>query len=101
MPPTVHKILIHGPSIVRDALLPIGDLTEEALEATNKYLKRFREHHTRKATRVQTNDDLFRRLLLHSDPYITSLQLPQEKPSKFAGEDVRKLLRISEVPSDM
>ena len=40
MPPTVHKILIHGHEIIQTALLPIGQLSEEAQEARNKEFKR-------------------------------------------------------------
>jgi len=36
MPPTVHKMLIHGGEIIRRALVPIGWLSEEAQEARNK-----------------------------------------------------------------
>lgn len=30
MPTTIHKLLIHGPQIISSALLPIGELSEEA-----------------------------------------------------------------------
>lgn len=30
MPPSVHKILIHGSLIIKNALVPIGQLSEEA-----------------------------------------------------------------------
>lgn len=33
MSPIVHKILLHGPNVIRHALPPIGDLSEEAAEA--------------------------------------------------------------------
>jgi len=36
LPPTVHKILIHGPSIIENALVSIRELSEEAAEARNK-----------------------------------------------------------------
>lgn len=37
MTPTVHKILIHGATVIENALLPIGQLSEEAAEARNKH----------------------------------------------------------------
>ena len=43
MPPTVHKVLIHGPDVIQHALVPIGQLSEEAQEATNEEFKRYRE----------------------------------------------------------
>jgi hypothetical protein len=58
MPASVHEVLIHGSVIVSAALLPIGQLSEEAQEARNKDIKKFREHYTRKLSRELTNLDL-------------------------------------------
>ena len=33
MPPTDHKVLINGNRIAKEAILPLGQLTEEAMEA--------------------------------------------------------------------
>jgi len=59
MPPSVHKILIHGPSIVASFALPIGQLSEEAQESRNKDIKIYGEHFTRKSSGIETNRDLF------------------------------------------
>lgn len=91
MPPTVHKILIQGSSIVKEAILPIGQLSEEALEARYKNIRRYREHHTRKISRMNTNEDLFKRLLLTFDPLISSLQKFSKKQVEIAT-DVKNLL---------
>ncbi|KAL6420764.1 hypothetical protein ACFW04_013877 [Cataglyphis niger] len=72
MPPTVHKILIHGSSI-KEIILPIGQLSEEALE---------------------TNEDLFKRLLLTSDPLISFLQKSSKRQLEIAL-DVQNLLFIN------
>jgi hypothetical protein len=40
MPPTVHKLLIHGADIIENEVLPIGQLSEVAQEARNKDFKR-------------------------------------------------------------
>lgn len=72
MPPTVHNILVHGSSVAKFALLPIGQLSEEALEARNKDVRNFRLNYTRKFSRTITNQDLFQRLLSTSDPVICS-----------------------------
>lgn len=37
--PAMHKILIHGPTVIENALLPIGQLSEEAAEARNKHFR--------------------------------------------------------------
>lgn len=81
---SVHKILIHGPAIIRSCLVPIGELSEEAAEARNKDIKSFRRKHTRKISRVLTNTDLFNRLLLSSDPFISGQRkLPCKQKSKL------------------
>lgn len=75
MPPTVHKILIHGAEIISHAILPIGQLGEEAQEAKNKDFKFIREHRSRKDSAEHTNIDLLHFFLLSSDPIISSLSL--------------------------
>ena len=40
---TIHKVLIHGAGIVKHKILPIGQLSEEALEARHKEIRRL-EH---------------------------------------------------------
>lgn len=82
MPATVHKILVHSADIIKSALLPIGQLSEEAQEARNKDCRRFREHNTRKRSRIATNRDLLNMLLITSDPVINSLR---EVPKKRTG----------------
>lgn len=73
MPSSVHKILLHGADIIQYAALPIGMLSEEALESRNKDFRNIRENHTRKMSREKTMYDLFHYLLLSSDPLISSL----------------------------
>ncbi|XP_043262527.1 uncharacterized protein LOC122403220 [Colletes gigas] len=78
MPILIDKILIHGPAIIASTLLHIGQLSEDAQETLNKYIKRFREDFSRKMSRMKTVEDVFFRLLIASDPYISSLRkLPQ------------------------
>ena len=75
MPASVHKLLIHGAEIIKHALLPIGQLSEEAQETKHKDFKKFRNNNTRKCSRQASNEDTFHRLLLTSDPYISSLRI--------------------------
>jgi hypothetical protein len=70
MPTCVHKVLIHGSEVIKNAILPIGQLSEEAQEAKNKDFKFVREYHTRKISRTSTNEDLLHSLLLSSDPIV-------------------------------
>ena len=43
MTPTMHKISIHGAIVIENALPPIGQLSEEAAEAHNKYFRLYRQ----------------------------------------------------------
>ena len=72
MPSSVHKILIHGADIIKYVGLPIGMMSEEALEARNKDVRNYRLHHTRKTSRKNTMGDLVHALLFSSDQYISN-----------------------------
>ncbi|XP_063909076.1 uncharacterized protein LOC135126834 [Zophobas morio] len=93
MPASVHKLLIHGGDIISSAILPIGQLSEEAQEARNKNCKGFRERHSRKFSRQETMEDLMHMLLITSDPLITSLRTHQQKKSSTLSPDVLSLLQ--------
>lgn len=47
MPPSVHKILVHGCDIMMEFPKPIGYFSEEAQEATNKIFRKARAEHSR------------------------------------------------------
>ena len=80
MPTTLNKILIHGHKIIDNLLLPIGQMSEEAQESCNKYIKRFREDFARECDRTKNLESVFHRLLVSSDPLIPSLRkLPPKK----------------------
>lgn len=79
MPVSVHKVLYHGKDVVASCILPIGQLSEEAQEARNKDVRRYREHFTRKTSRIDTNTDLLNRLLISSDPFLASLRRVPKK----------------------
>lgn len=74
MSTTVHKILIHGHLIASSCLLPIGQLSEEALESRNKDFKIFREQFSRKTSRKDNLTDIFNRMMISSDPLLSSLK---------------------------
>lgn len=57
--PTVHKTLIHGATIIESALLPIGQLSEEAAEARNKHFRLYRTDFARKFSRESCNIDMY------------------------------------------
>lgn len=70
MPPTVHKILVHGIDIIKHFQIPIGILSEDALEARHKEFRLFRLNNTRKSSRINANRDLLKHLILTSEPLI-------------------------------
>ena len=74
MPILVNKIFIHDAKVIASMNIPIGQLSEGAQEARNKHLKQYREFHTRKASRQDTNRDFLKLLLSCSNPYISSLR---------------------------
>ena len=85
MPTSVHKILIHGHIIIDASLLPIGQMSEEAQESCNKFIKRYREDFARKCSRVKNMEDVFRRFLVASDLLISSLR-------KLSSKNLKSLL---------
>lgn len=93
MPTSVHKLLIHGPQIIAHALLPIGQLSEDAQEARNKDIKNIRENLSRKCSRCKTMEDVWNRLMVTSDPYISSIRkLPQKNMRSLSVEAVELLI---------
>lgn len=91
-PPTVHKVLIHGAEIIRSFLVPIGQLSEEALEAGNKDFRNTRLYHARKTSRKDNCEDILHYLLANSDPAITSRRILKEKKHLELSEEAMNLL---------
>lgn len=84
MPPSVHKVLLHGADLMDCFDLPIGTFSEEAQEARNKDFRNVREFNSRKSSRANTNEDILHWLLISSDPVITSLRtFPRKKLFEF------------------
>jgi len=96
MPVSVHKILIHGAEIMQHCLLPIGQLSEEVIEAKHKEFRQYRRENTRKSNRRITNEDILHSLLISSDPYITSLrpQLSKSMKKEMFPETLELLKKI-------
>lgn len=88
MSPTVHKVLIHGPTVVAKALLPIGQLSEEVAEARNKHFRLYRLNFSRKHLRINCNTDIINRLLLTSK----IIPKPRKLSKPFSKETLNMLL---------
>lgn len=90
--PTVHKILVHGATIMKHLILPIGMCSEEAQETRNKCLRKYRERHARKFSRIVNIEDVFNRLMLTSDPVISLSNRAPKAENVTYPESVKSLL---------
>ena len=97
MPASVHKILIHGGRVIESAILPIGMLSEEAQEARHKHLRKYREGHSRKISRIETMQDVLNLLLVTSDPVISQISIPPRHKRESLPQEVSQLLKEPEV----
>ena len=70
IPPTLHKILVHGKDIIKATPLPIGRTSEEGSESNTKFCRKYYKHHTRKVSSGEALEDLFNRLMDVSDPVV-------------------------------
>lgn len=100
MPVSVHKVLWHGKIIIQHCILPIGQLSEEAQESRNKDIRRYRLQFTRKTSRIQTQKDLVRRLLISSDPYICSLRKTSKIKRRDLTSDILNLLENTDTNTE-
>ena len=93
MSPTMHKVLMHGAEVITHAILPIGQLSEEAAEARNKHFRHYNQNFSRKYSRIDCNTDVLNRLLLSSDPYISSSRSKRHKKTlPFSKEAVNMMI---------
>lgn len=99
MPASLHKILHHSHEIIQACLLPLGQLSEEAQEASNKEYRRFREYFSRKTSRHNTNRDVLNRFLLSSDPLLSSYTPSRPKRSHIFPRETIALLKAPEIES--
>ncbi|CAG9840790.1 unnamed protein product [Diabrotica balteata] len=98
MSPTVHKMLIHGAQVIEQAILPIGQLSEEVAEARNKHFRKYRVDFSRKFSRIDCNRDVLNRLLLTSDPLI-SCSRSKNKQKILPFSDEAKAILITATPN--
>lgn len=94
MPASVHKLLIHGSTIIKHAIVPIGQLSEDAQEANHKYFRKYRENHSRRMSRKANNEDVFRNLLIASDPIISSSIQIIKHEKKELCDNAKNLLEL-------
>ncbi|CAH2001822.1 unnamed protein product [Acanthoscelides obtectus] len=88
---------MHGAEIVKYALLPIGQLSEEAQESLNKDIKKYRLNNARKCSRESNLRDIFNRLLVTSDEFLSSIRKLPQRPAKPLHKESLQLLKQPEV----
>ena len=96
IPPTVHKLLMHGNEIAANLELPIGQYSEEAQETQHKELRYARLFHTCKISRLNVMKNLYHFMLIRTDPAISNISFKKHKSSgggKALPDCVQELLK--------
>ena len=93
LPPTLHRVLVHGKDIIEATPIAIGATSEEGSEANAKFARKFLKHHTRKSSHSNTMFDLFHRLLDISDPFVVAQSfVANEKKVRNTPADMALLI---------
>lgn len=93
MPPTVHKVMIHGWRIIERFKGFIGKYSEEAQEATNKVFREARAHKSRQCDPIKNNLDIMHYLLESSDPKVNFFRIVKKIKHLNLCDEARKLLK--------
>ena len=93
IPPTLHKVLVHGKEIIKATPMPVGWTNEEGSESNTKFTRRFHTSHTRKTSQEDTMSDLFNRLMDICDPIAVSYSKEKKKQQEFISEDMAGLFK--------
>lgn len=93
MPPTVHKVLIHGSRIIECFEGCIGQYAEEAQEANNKVFRDARASKSRLRGNKENHIDVMHYLLIASDPVISSLRVQTNEKQEKLSNNAKKLLK--------
>lgn len=97
IPPSVHKVLLHGSDIMRKLVLPIGYFSEEAQESGNKIFKAARRYYSRTCSRKSNNEDVLNYLLVSSDPIISINRLRKDKIIKELTIEAKNLIKLTDL----
>ena len=100
IPPTLHRVLVHGSEIIRATPINIGLTSEESAEGNTKFARRFYKHHTRKNSHENALADLLFRLLDVSDPFLSCAEAKNKK-SQPIPPDMIPLLCANDLESDI
>lgn len=73
IPPTVHKLLVHGVQIQQHFSLPLAFYAEDAGESCHKIYRINETHHARQISRKSRLQDVFNYSLYFSDPLLSNI----------------------------
>lgn len=101
MPVSVHKVLMHGAPVITAAILPIGQLSEEAQESLHELLKAYQKYQ-RKLSRISTNTpsgiliytDFIHCLLVSLDPFTTNKRPLHHKQTPWIPKYMLHLISL-------
>lgn len=92
MPVSVHKILLHGADVIESFPIPIGQLSEDVLEARQKDYRTFRSGFSRKMSRIATNTDVLHSMFISSDPKISEFRHLPTQEHKIPPPEVMEMI---------
>ena len=96
LPPTIHKVLIHGHIIADQFDLPLRSYSEEAQEAQNKVLRNVRLNHTAKISRLNVMMNQTHYMMIRTDPIISSISFKKHKT--IEGQEIEEeVLKLPEI----
>lgn len=95
MPVSVHKMLMHGAHFIDMLCIPVGQVSEETIEARHKDIRRVRLYHASKTSRTRVNKDLMHWLLASIDPVAAVKRKRGIKRVSKLPQDVLSLLKES------
>lgn len=81
------------------AFVPVGQLSEESQEASNKFFKRARLMNSRTMSRKSNNKDIIHHLLITSDPLISNIRKTEVSKFKYMLQEASALLKKNETAS--
>ncbi|KAF0311606.1 hypothetical protein FJT64_001828 [Amphibalanus amphitrite] len=105
MPTTLHRLLVHAAAVVQQCLLPIGTMSEEAAEARHKHVRLYRLQRARRDSRLHTMADIFGRLMITSDPVISTKSASSRRQARASSrmpllKEARALLAEPTLPQN-
>ena len=89
---------IHGSTVIKHALLPVGQLSEDTAEARNKHFRLSRQNYARNfSTREACNREVINILLLTPDPILAEIRPTSRNKYKTISDKAAEMLLSAEL----